>query len=266
MSLNRYDDFSINMGALNALQKFKGSFSNDQIEGENLGHDHDPLTPGNGGIIRGSSISGSVSHSLSATDATNVTQTINSVPLISIFEPSYLVVKNSTDSKNVTSTIAGKSIDSIFEQNSTYVKNSTNATKLNNLTSNYYQNFYIPSENILLEKLTQQTVDDDGTIVAAVMTIYTPGIYTISADIKINVGVNTSSVDFLWFNHINLYSSETHSTSYTTKTSNIFIPAGKLYVKLTCTTPSPQMDPGTAYIRNIRLKGQLGAVPASIIS
>ena len=57
---NRYDDYTEGMGASAALAKTNGCMSADQVDGENVGHDHDPNNPGRGGVIQGSFINGAV--------------------------------------------------------------------------------------------------------------------------------------------------------------------------------------------------------------
>jgi hypothetical protein len=261
----RYDDFQKTMGAENALSKFNGAFSH--VAG--VGHDHSG--EGQGGIINGSSIVGSVSHALISADATNLTGTINNQPLSSIFESDGKTAKNAT---NVSSTIGGKSLDSIFESNGTTVKNCTtasNSTKLNNLNSNYYQKFYMPSENILLEKVQEQDITDTTfigptTYTAAVMSIYHPGLYNLSFDIKIDDGTQPPSSDNyfeVYWNGILLWSEdEIDNGAYVKKSKNILINPGKITIKLSITGGTYN----TMYIRNIRLKGTPSEVPSFSIT
>lgn len=67
--------------------------------------------------------------------ATNVTESINGVPISSIFESNGTTVKRATtvtgavsSAVNVTTNINGKAIASIFESNGTTAKNATNVT------------------------------------------------------------------------------------------------------------------------------------------
>jgi hypothetical protein len=260
MSLNRYDNFLRTMGAEDALAKFNGAFSNEQVEGKNVGHDHSG--PGQGGIISGSNILGSVNHSLSCTDAVNLTTSINSKPLSYIFESNGLIVKNAT---NCTTYINNVPIVNIFESNGLTVRNATTATnslKLNGLSSNQFVKYYIPSQDILLEKNSAQSiVCENDTFTAATIDIYNQGTYNLSFEIKLEGDLWCRSRFEVSGSSIPTWTGETGSSTYQLMSKDISIVSGRIYIKLTGYNPDPRNFNGTAYIRNIKLKGTVGEVP-----
>lgn len=91
-----FNDFSVGMGGQEALSKINGAFSL-----------HNHSREGQGGVISGSSIVGSVSHAINSTDSTNSTNAINS--------------------SNLTGSICGNLLSSIFEDDKKTIKIATAA-------------------------------------------------------------------------------------------------------------------------------------------
>lgn len=244
-----YNDFSANIGTNEALSKLNGAFTF-----------HDHSSEGQGGTIQGSHIIGPVTSSLICTNAINATNltfsaTINNIPLTSIFESNYQTIKSAT---NVSSTINNQPITSIFEPNGITVKNST---KFNNLTSDYFQKFYMPSEDIIVEKLSVNSLTGGNFYWrhenVATMYIYHPGFYNFSFDIKTKEDYEDEGKFSIYLNNEVIWEDLLNNTTYITKSKDLFISGGIVLIKIGCYN-----DVNVTYIRNIRLKGTPGEIPS----
>jgi hypothetical protein len=134
----------------------------------------------------------------------------------------------------------------------------SDAVALGGIAAGSHQRFYNPSNTVIVEKLAEQSYTAGDDKLFATFTIYTPGIYRITWDMKNNFSLDNNAFLRLQtpFTTVAAQAFGPLTTAYVAKTWEVFIPAlGTIELR----NDADFTNPG--HVKNIRLRGTIGATP-----